>query len=595
MNRVHRTALATTLLTAALTAWHSSPEAQAPPAGQAPGQERRRYVVEFAEFGPEARGLVRAVGGDVAHEFPRFRAIAAWLPEAALTALRNNPNVMRIEADPQRFPLAETIPYGIPMVQAPLVSDADAANRTVCIIDSGYSLGHPDLPAVGVSGVDDVGGAGAWSVDRCGHGTHVAGTIAALGNTAGVVGVLPGNTIPLHIVKVFDDGCSWAYASDLAAAVDQCALAGANVVNMSLGGPVSSTIERNAFDAAYADGILSIAAAGNGGNLAISYPAGYSSVVSVAAIDENRALAYFSQRNADVELAAPGVDVVSTVPWFEQNSVSVGSAAAYSGTWIEDAARSGSGGVTGILAAGGLCDSVGSWAGKVVLCERGVNYFSEKVANVEAGGGIATVIYNNMPGGFLGILMSPSLTPAIGISQEDGQALLANAIGSSTTVISFYSETGGGYEAWSGTSMATPHVTGVAALIWSHYPEKTNADVRAALTGSAEDLGAPGRDTSFGFGLVQAEAALNMLAGSTPPPPPANVILSAARKGKKVELKWSGATSTNVDIFRNGALHVAATANDGLYSDPISGRGSYTYQVCMTGTTSCSNAVTVAF
>jgi subtilisin family serine protease len=315
----------------------------------------------------------------------------------------------------------------------------------------------------------------------------------------------------------------------------------------------------------------------------------------VAAIDQNKALAGFSQRNADVELAAPGVDVVSAVPWFEQNSVSAG-AAAYNGTWIEDAARSGSGGVSGILAAGGLCDAVGSWDGKVVLCERGVNYFSEKVANVEAGGGIATVIYNNVPGGFLGILVNgPSRTPAIAISQEDGQALLAGAVGTSSTVVSFYSETGGGYEAWSGTSMATPHVAGVAALIWSHHPAKTNAQVRAALTGSAEDLGVAGRDTSFGFGLVRAQAALELLAAATSPPPPANLVLSAARKGKKIELRWSGATSATVDIFRNGALHVAATANDGLYSDPISGKGSYTYQVCMTGTTSCSNPVTVAF
>jgi subtilisin family serine protease len=594
MKSVHRTALATTLFATALTTWHSFPEAQGPQAGQQP--ERRRYVVEFNQFGPDSPGAVRAAGGDVVHQFPRFRMVAAWLPEAALMALQNNPNVNSIEEDPQRFPFAETIPYGIPMVQANLVSDANASNRKICIIDSGYSLGHPDLPVAGVTGVDDIG-AGPWSVDRCGHGTHVAGTIAALGqNSTGVVGVLPGGAISLHIVKVFGDSCAWAYASDLAAALNQCQAAGANVVNMSLGGSVSSTLERNAFDAAYAAGVLPIAAAGNGGNLSISYPAGYSSVVSVAAVNEDKALAGFSQRNADVELAAPGIDVLSTVPWFEENSVTADNAA-YSGTWIEFAARTGSGGVSGVLANGGLCDSVGSWTGEIVLCERGITYFSEKVANVEAGGGIATVIYNNLPGGFLGTLINgPSQKPAIGISQEDGQVLVASTIGQPGTVVSFQSDTGGGYEAWSGTSMATPHVAGVAALIWSYYPTRTNADVRSALNASAEDLGVAGRDTSYGYGLVRAEAALDILSGvAPPPPPPVNIVLSAARRGKKVELQWSGATSATVDIFRNGQLHVSATPNDGSHSDAIPGKGSYVYQVCATGTTSCSNPATVVF
>jgi subtilisin family serine protease len=478
------------------------------------------------------------------------------------------------------------------------VSDAGASNRKVCIIDSGYSLGHPDLPAGGnVTGVDDPIGTGLWSTDRCGHGTHVAGTIAALGqNGSGVLGVLPSGLLSFHIVKVFGDSCAWAYSSDLVAALNQCRLAGANVVNMSLGGSVSSTLERIAFDDAYNAGVLSIAAAGNAGTTSVSYPAGYSSVVSVAAVDESKALATFSQRNADVELAAPGVGVLSTVPWLEENSVAVGGAT-YTGTWLEFAPRTSSNGVSGVLADGGLCESVGPWTGRVVLCQRGNISFANKVTNVHAGGGVAAVIYNNVPGGFLGTLLSPGQIPAIGISQEDGQFLVANRIGLQSTVVSVFDETAGGYEAWSGTSMATPHVAGVAALVWSHYPTKTNAEIRSALTASAQDLGAAGRDTSFGYGLVQAKAALDVLSGATPPPPPpppSNIVLNGTRRGKKVDLSWTGATSATVDVYRNGQLLVV-TANDGSHTDTLSSKGSYTYQVCAAGTVSCSNQVTVLF
>jgi subtilisin family serine protease len=556
--------------------------------------------VEFNQFGPGAPGAVRSAGGEVVHEFPQFRMVAAWLPEAALDALRNNPNIRSIEEDPERFPLAETTPYGISMVQATQVSDAMAGNRKVCIIDSGYSLGHPDLPSGGnVTGVDDPGGAGFWSQDRCGHGTHVAGTIAAVGqNGVGMLGVLPSGVISLHIVKVFGDSCVWAYASDLAAGLDQCRAAGANVVNMSLGGSISSTLERNAFDDAYAAGVLPVAAAGNSGSTAISYPAGYNSVVSVAAVDQNKAVASFSQRNADVELAAPGVGVLSTVPWFEENSLTTGNVV-YSGTWIELAGRTGSGGVSGTLANGGLCDSVGSWNGQIVVCERGILTFSDKVANVQAGGGVAAVIYNNVPGEFLGTLLSPSTTPAIGITQADGQFLVANRIGQPGSFVSFFSETGGSYEAWNGTSMATPHVAAVAALVWSHYPARTNVEVRDALNASAEDLGPVGRDTSYGYGLVRAQAALDILSGATeppPPPPPANITLSATRRGKKVDLSWSGAESNAVDIYRNGLIVVSTTPNDGRHTDAIPGKGSYAYQVCEAGSLArCSNEVTVVF
>ena len=594
MTGVHKTALATTFLIAVMTGWHAAPNAQGP--GQAPGQERRRYVVEFRQSGPGAAAAVRSAGGEVAHEFPEFRKVAAWLPEPALAVLQNNPNVVGIEVDPERYPFAETVPYGISMVQANQISAPDT-DLKVCIIDSGYSLGHPDLPQTGVSGVDD-NVAGVWSHDGCGHGTHVAGTIAALGNGTGVVGVEPTGNLGLHIVRVFGDSCGWAYSSDLAAALQKCQAAGAKVVNMSLGGSVPNSLERAAFDAAYAAGVLPIAAAGNGGNTAISYPAGYESVMSVAAVDQTEALASFSQRNADVEIAAPGVGVLSTVPWLELNLVTVDNVT-YNGTWIEFSGRTGTGGINGSLVNGGLCDTTGPWAGQIVLCQRGIITFSEKVDNVTASGGRAAVIYNNVPGEFSGLLMTDSTTPAIGITLADGQFLVANKLGQSANFVSYHDDTSGSYEAWDGTSMATPHVTGVAALVWSRNPNKTNAEVRNALNASAKDLGPAGRDTGFGYGLVQAAAADTLLknGGSPPsqPPPTPPITLNAVRRGKRVDLSWSGAPGTTVDIRRNNSW-LLTTSNDGTHSDSISGKGSFVYQVCPDRTMiGCSNTVTVVF
>ena len=136
----------------------------------------------------------------------------------------------------------------------------------------------------------------------------------ALDNNNGVVGVV--QEPKLHIVRVFGPGpnCDWCYHSVLAAAINECINAKANIINMSLGSSAySSTIDQATKDA-YDDGILLIAAAGNGGGTSYLYPASYDRVVSVAAVDINKQVASFSQQNNQVELAAPGVDVKSTTP-----------------------------------------------------------------------------------------------------------------------------------------------------------------------------------------------------------------------------------------------------------------------------------------
>lgn len=497
--------------------------------------EQERYIVVFTDgIGPNAHAALRAADAIKALELPEHRAVAAYMKPQAAAALARNPNVEYLEVDAKRYPLSwtnsasggETTPWGIKAVEANLLSaGAQVGSCTVCIIDSGYFINHDDLqdsPVVGApQGTENV------FEDGCGHGSHVAGTISAItGNGVGVVGVNGGKNLNLVISRVFDNTCSWSYASSLIKALDACkAKRGANkmVVSMSLGGSLKSRTEDKAFATAYNEGILSIAAAGNGGNSRVSYPAGYSSVVSVAAIDASEVKASFSQYNSDVEIAAPGVSVLSTVPWIG-SSITVDSIK-YLGSHIENSATTD--GVSGAVVNGGLCDSAGAWSGKTVLCQRGTVSFKTKVDNVKAGGGVAAVIYNNVSGGFAGTCDDGTGTTCtgvgIGISKEDGDYLVANKIGLSGTTTASTSPNCGdgktvgcGYEAWDGTSMATPHVSAVAALVWSYDTSKTNAQVRDAMNKTAKDLGAAGRDNNFGYGLVKALRAKDCLLGTGP-------------------------------------------------------------------------------
>jgi len=223
-------------------------------------------------------------------------------------------------------------------------------------------------------------------------------------------------------------------------------------------------------------------------------------------------VADFSQKNREVDIAAPGVGVLSTVPYIDLSTAST-SNSSFSGAHIEFSAR---GTASGALVDGGLCDSVGAWSGKVVLCQRGTIAFYDKVINVQNGGGAAAIIYNNVSGGFSGTLGDGNSSNIIGISlsMEDGQALLASSLNTNVTVSSSVTEPASGYEYYDGTSMATPHVSAVAALVWSAKPTATNAQVRDALYATAIDLGTAGRDDSYGNGLVQAKAAMDLLLSS---------------------------------------------------------------------------------
>ncbi|MDP1902219.1 MAG: S8 family serine peptidase [Rubrivivax sp.] len=491
--------------------------ALAAPLAHAADQTTRVIVA----FKPGAQGAIRAAvavaRGNVKHEIHGVDAMAVEVPTQALAGLSRNPNVEYVEEDAKRYMYAgatpstgtpyasgQWVPYGIPMVQADRLTAKDASNRKLCIIDSGYSLGHEDLSAAAnVTGEYDIG-TGWWYTDESHHGTHVAGTISALNNPGiGVVGVNSNGTLKLHIVKVFGAD-AWAYSSTLTTAANKCRDAGANVISMSLGGTRSSRTELTAFDKLLnTNNILSIAAAGNDGSTRLSYPAGYASVVSVAAIDEYKQWATFSQYNKDVELAAPGVNVLSTVPMGTgtTSSLQVG-ATAYAVGSMEGSPKMSASGALADFGLGGTVVA-GSMTGKVCLILRGTYDFAVKVSNCQASGGVGAIIYNNVAGDFSGTLGTVVTSiPSVTASDVVG-ATLKTLLGSTATVaVSPWN-----YAFYDGTSMATPHVSAVAALVWSYNTGCTATQIRNLLNSTAQDLGVVGRDTKFGFGLVQAAAA----------------------------------------------------------------------------------------
>ena len=322
-------------LTSMLTATTAHAQTLGPELGEIQGDQGLVRAIFYAARGQTSvlKDALQQVGATLHREHADW--IAATVPVTAtnLEQYRAMAGLRRVELDAKRqaipvsqriLPLAadlpaelghqdkkDFIPWGISAVQAHVFRPDPKNPRTVCIVDSGYMLGHPDLPVTNVSGTDE--GAGPWNQDGVGHGTHVAGTILALEGNGGIVGVLGDGSTRVYVVRAFSNDGAFVYASDLVGAVEDCAAAGSHVVNMSLGGSLSTEAEEEAFDELSEDGLLLIAAAGNDGAALHSYPASYDAVVSVGAVNANLQHADFSQRTAQVEVSAPGVDVLSTV------------------------------------------------------------------------------------------------------------------------------------------------------------------------------------------------------------------------------------------------------------------------------------------
>ncbi|MEO1045028.1 MAG: S8 family peptidase [Pseudomonadota bacterium] len=273
------------------------------------------------DFSKQARAVgsgeeLSAIGYDV----NRYQAplLMANLTQSEIDKLKKNKDIARIEEDGKMYalddagPLAQTTPTGVSQVKAPAAwPSSQGEGIKVFICDTGIDSDHPDLVANLRTGKSFVTNESSTE-DYHGHGTHCAGTVAAAMNDIGVVGVAP--YAYLYPVKVLASNGSgnWSW---LIAALDWIMdKKGARVASMSLGGGGAPQALGDMCEAAYDDGVLLVAAAGNSGHGAdtVGFPARYPHVMSISAVDDSDIIANFSSTGPSVEVCAPGVQVLST-------------------------------------------------------------------------------------------------------------------------------------------------------------------------------------------------------------------------------------------------------------------------------------------
>lgn len=307
--------------------------------------DHERHIVGTST--PGARDAARNRADEV-HRVLEFgsigHAVAGKFPAEALEALSRNPNVRYIEPDGEMRAISidsddAEVPWGVDRVDA---EEAHAAGETggdntdgaggakIAILDTGIDSDHPDLQA-NINTGDSTSFVSCGSVNGCrfgvkpnsndcsynwdddnDHGSHVAGSADARDNGDYVVGV--STAADLVAIKVLD-GCGSGSYSDIAAGINHAADVGCDVANMSLGGSQSSTVA-DAVQYAYNQGVLLVGSAGNSGPCSdcVGYPAAEPEVIAVSATSKDDSLADFSSTGPEVEVAAPGDNIPSTVP-----------------------------------------------------------------------------------------------------------------------------------------------------------------------------------------------------------------------------------------------------------------------------------------
>lgn len=495
--------------------------------------ETQRYLVatRHRPITPDVRQILgEETDARAVVPFETFTGFAADLTDADVAALRKSPAVRWVEPVVPRYaflqprnPTRQTVPLGIDAIFARPVHAAIVRGAVnVAVIDTGVDYRHPELQAAF---------AGGWSVltdtadplDDAGHGTHVAGTIAAADNDIGVIGIAPRTR--LWSVKALDAegrGTSETVMKALDWIVAKKEALGGNwIVNLSLGADEESTGEREAFQRVADQGILVIAATGNASTATtpapVSFPAAYPSVVAVGAVTFDQKLASFSNQGPEIDLTAPGVGILSTLPLgarrisyvIDRDAASV----------VESITGSKSGVVSGEFVNCGFGkagDFPASVAGKIALIKRGEAItFAEKTRRAKEAGAIAVAIFDNEAISSItawtlyneDVDLTYDWPVAVRLTLQAGEALLA--AGSHPITVAF---TDDDYGEFNGTSMACPHVVGAASLLWGLAPAATAQQIVNALTATATDLGATGADPLFGMGLINVHAAAKLLA-----------------------------------------------------------------------------------
>ncbi|MFG0252748.1 MAG: S8 family serine peptidase [Phycisphaerales bacterium JB038] len=585
-----------------------SPQTAAAPSSQEPWIVPGRVLVQFRPGAP-ADELAAAAGGSVDRVMAlgiRVLSVPAGAEARVAAALARNPNVVFAEpdlivplGDPAVMPVNDAfIGYkwdldndgtiydsnGTPIGTTGQV-DADmdwreaveqypsaSGSARIGIMDSGIRQDHEEFVGRIAAGYDFFDG-DADPEDDNGHGTHVAGIAAgATDNGLGMAGVAYTGNVTLAIAKVCGPtgrgrfksyGCpSSAIADGIVWAVDN----GADVLNLSLGGGGGSSAQQSALQYARANDVLAFCASGND-NGAVSYPGAFPECVAVGATDWNDTRASYSNFGPEVELSAPGGDDEDSGGLSYIASAYNGASNDYAllaGTSMASPQAAGLAALLKAFGATGWSDILATM--KATADDLGPsgrdNSFGEGRINVLAA--VAAVAGGEPP-------------PPPG-----NEAPQASFTHDCTDLSCAFTDT------------STDDV-GVTSWSWDFGDGATSTSRNPSHTYAAEGTYTVTLTVGDGEFTDQTSQAVTVSE-----PSPGGITLSASgykqRGLQKADLAWSGATSTNVDIFRDGSL-IATTANDGAYTDPIDqrGGGSYTYRVCEAGGGPCSPDVTVTF
>lgn len=287
------------------------------------GSERPVILGFHSEPGVSEQALVQSNGGSVLRAFRLIPALVAMLPEELISDLRQNPHVAYVEED---APVTAVDPvvdgseyadaWGVSHIGSEAVHDENVMGSGVriALLDTGIDYSHPDLDTNYVGGDNfislDPDNHDPFDDSWNSHGTHVAGIVGAERNGEGVVGVAP--EASLYGVKVLD-GAGFGTLSSLIAGLEWAVANQMDVVNMSVEVGMDSASLEQACTAAEEAGLLIVAAAGNSYGGELTYPARYGSVVAVTATDADDTILSLSPAGPEVELAAPGDGIYSTV------------------------------------------------------------------------------------------------------------------------------------------------------------------------------------------------------------------------------------------------------------------------------------------
>ena len=468
----------------------------------------------------------------------------------------NTIHPLNANANPDNFQQTEGTPWGITAVKAPGawgLSDAGSKTR-VLVIDTGIDKNHIALSnnfeqaknfTADASGKVDP----ANIVDEVGHGTHCSGTIGGQYNDqTGFVGVAP--KVKLLMGKVCTaKGCQ---LGDIAAAIDWGIDQKVDIMSMSLGGPgkidtgnvLQDLLSNLLLDQmnkplkaslanAEAAGIFVAAASGNSATVAtatdpaknpsIGYPAAADTVYAVGALNSKLEKTSFSQWGPTLDITAPGAGVLSTVPMQSARESQVYLMVDGQKMKVKSVSFGGTKEIAipkmATLVYAGLGKpedfTKSDFTGKFALISRGEIKFADKIKNAIAAKAIGAIIYNNADGLSQGAATEDGSEidfAVVMIEKTEGEKLLS-ILQNGRVASAEVSTTKADYALFDGTSMATPHVAGVAALVISAYKmahggqTMAPAALRAMLSKTAFQLG-PNTDNQYGAGIIQADAAV---------------------------------------------------------------------------------------